>query len=218
MAIEGLLVQSSLALTPLLREDNTSSPSIVAITTFPFASKFTLPLMIWRPKKACGIDLPQQSQRCQCLRGPYQQPFYSRHRITLLSYSCLFSELGVSVDSLLPLIIVDPCNFSLPLMIWRLQKGCWFVLPQQRCQCQENHANSPSIAAITSCYGLKYNDELCFCFPPPLMTNFVRPLPLNRKLKIGTPKQTPANLIGKPNNCLLITMTHTMSVVGKSTC
>ena len=49
--IEGLLVWSSLALTPLLREDNTRSPSIVAITTFPFASKFTLPLMIWRLQK-----------------------------------------------------------------------------------------------------------------------------------------------------------------------
>ena len=37
-SIEGLLVWSSLALTLLLREDNTRSPSIlVAITTFPFA-------------------------------------------------------------------------------------------------------------------------------------------------------------------------------------
>ncbi len=37
MPIEGLLVGSSVALTPLLREDNTGSPSIVAITTFTFS-------------------------------------------------------------------------------------------------------------------------------------------------------------------------------------
>ena len=34
--IEGLLVWSSLALTPMLRVDNTRGPSMVAITTFLF--------------------------------------------------------------------------------------------------------------------------------------------------------------------------------------
>ncbi len=34
--IEGLLVWSSLALTPLLQGDNTRGPSMVAITTFLF--------------------------------------------------------------------------------------------------------------------------------------------------------------------------------------
>ena len=49
--IAGLLVCSSQALTPLLRENNTRSPSTVVMTTFLFASKFTLPLMIWRQEK-----------------------------------------------------------------------------------------------------------------------------------------------------------------------